>query len=264
MKVLIIGASGFLGRTISFKLKNKGVDVLGTYCTNKKDDFIYVDIMDVNKLVDICSTFEPNAIIWTIMNHELEEEIAEKVMPIICDNLGDTRFIFISTSVAYEKNMLEEVEPQIRTPQMYNHHYFNGKIKSEQIIEKTKNYCIVRPGSIYGVNPYGEMDIRSKILKGKIDSCSEYNRAGNIIFSIIEVNELADCVIELIGNNYVGIINISEEQPVSHFEFNKALCRRYGWDDSYVIENEAEENIYYFNNDLRKGLLKTTISAING
>lgn len=31
-----------------------------------------------------------------------------------------------------------------------------------------------------------------------------------------------------------------------------------------MIENEAEENIYYFNNDLRKELIKTTISAING
>lgn len=263
MKVLIIGASGFLGRTVSFKLKKKGVEVLGTYCTNKKDDFINVDVMDVNKLLNICSVFKPNAIIWTIMNHEREEEIAKHVIPKLCEHIGDIRFIFISTSVAYEKDMLEDVKPLIRTAEMYNHHYFNGKIQSEQIIKKVKNYCIVRPGSIYGVNPYGEMDNRSRILKEKIDSCTEYYKAGNIIFSIIEVNELADAIIELIENDYVGIINISEEQPVSHYQFNIALCKKYGWVDKYVIENEAEENIFYLNNDLRKKLLKTTISTIN-
>ena len=31
MKVLIIGASGFLGGTIYYKLKMAGADVLGTY-----------------------------------------------------------------------------------------------------------------------------------------------------------------------------------------------------------------------------------------
>ena len=99
------------------------------------------------------------------MNHEREEEIAEKVMPALCDAVGSRRFIFVSTSVAYEKNMSESVEPFLRTEESYNHHYFNGKIKSEQVISKLPNYCIVRPGSIYGIDPFGEMDNRSLALK---------------------------------------------------------------------------------------------------
>jgi dTDP-4-dehydrorhamnose reductase len=54
----------------------------------------------------------------------------------------------------------------------------------------------------------------------------------------------------------------SEDEPISHYDFNKALCRRYGWDDSRVVANEENENIYYLNNKLRKSILKTKISGI--
>ena len=53
---------------------------------------------------------------------------------------------------------------------------------------------------------------------------------------------------------------------VSYFnlhDFNKALCRRYGWDDSCVVANREIENIYYFDNSLRKRLLKTRITSID-
>ena len=263
MKVLIIGASGFLGGTIYYKLKKAGVEVYGTYGVHKKqDELVQLDIMDVQRLLEIISDYNPDVIIWTVMNHNAEEEIADKVMPLLCDAIGKTRFIFLSTSVALEKNMSEDVTPFLRSEEMYNHHYFNGKIKSENVIKKTPNYCIVRPGSIYGISPYGEMDVRSCILKEYVDSGKQYIRADNIIFSIVEVNELADAIIELAYSDYVGIMNVSEDEPISHYDFNKALCRRYGWDDSCVVANEENENIYYLNNNLRKSILKTKITSI--
>ncbi|WP_026512204.1 NAD-dependent epimerase/dehydratase family protein [Butyrivibrio sp. LC3010] len=264
MKAMIIGASGFLGGTIYYKLKNAGAEVLGTYSQHKKqDDFAELDVMDSQRLLEIVRDFAPDVIIWTVMNHDAEEEIAEKVMPALRDAIGDTRFIFISTSVAYEKNMTEDVTPFLRSEEMYNHHYFNGKIKSENVIRKMRDYCIVRPGSIYGINPYGEMDVRSCKLKEHVDLGQQYVRADNILFSIVEVNELADAVIELATGDYVGIINVSEDKPISHYGFNKALCRRYGWDDSCVVANREIENIYYFDNSLRKRLLKTRIMSID-
>ena len=263
LKVLIIGASGFLGGTIYYKLKKSGTDVLGTYSKHKKqDELVKLDAMGAQGITRIIEDYGPDVIIWTVMNHNAEEEIAEKVMPKLCDAIGDTRLIFISTSVAYEKNMSEDVTPFLRSEEMYNHHYFNGKIKSEDVIRKIPNYCIVRPGSIYGINPYGEMDVRSCKLKEYVDSGEQYIRASNIIFSVVEVNELAEAIIELATSDYVGIINVSEDDPISHYDFNKALCKRYGWDDDCVVANEEAENIYYFDNSLRKRLLKTKITNL--
>ena len=259
MKVLVIGASGFLGKTIFYKLKQAGVDVIGTYNTKPVDGMEKLDVLDVESLLSLLGSSQPDAIIWTVMNHNLEEEIAEKVMPKLCQHIGAARLIFLSTSVALEENMSEDVTPLMRTSDMYNYHYFNGKIKSEKEIQKLRNYCIVRPGSIYGINPYGEMDVRSKALKEHVDSGEEYVRADNIIFSIVEVNELAAAIVELISSDYVGILNVSEEQPVSHYEFNRALCRLHGWNDSYVVPNHEKECVYFLDNTRRKQILHSKI-----
>lgn len=259
MKVLVIGASGFLGKTVFYKLKQAGVEAIGTYNTKPMDGMEQLNVLDVDGLISFVEDFQPDAIIWTVMNHNLEEEIAEKVMPKLCQHIGDTRLIFLSTSVALEENMSEDVTPFMRTQDMYNYHYFNGKIKSEKVIQNLRNYCIVRPGSIYGINPYGEMDVRSKALKEHVDSGEEYVRADNIIFSIVEVGELAVAIIELISSDYVGILNVSEEQPVSHYEFNKALCNLHGWDDSCIAPNQEKECIYYLDNSRRKQVLESEI-----
>ena len=98
----------------------------------------------------------------------------------------------------------------------------------------------------------GKIDIRQKVLKEYIDRRKPYYRAEDIVFSIVEVNELAEAVLELADNDYVGIINVSEEQPVNHYEFNLFLCGLNDWDSSWIKPYKEHENIYYLNNALRK------------
>ena len=263
MKYLIYGASGFLGGTIYQKLKMSGHEVIGTYQTNAiNDELVQIDLLDTDAVLNLYREETPDVIIWTILNNELEEIIAEQTLQPLLKEIEDCRFIFLSTSVAYEADMSEDVTPLIRTPDMYNHHYFNGKIKGESYLASCNNYVIVRPGSIYGIDVYGNYDMRTEQLSKHIQEKKPYIRAKNICFSIVEVNELAEAIIELSQNNFVGIINISEEQPISHYDFNVALCKRYNWDCSYVVGNYEKENVYYLNNELRKKILKTEIGKI--
>lgn len=259
-KYLIYGASGFLGGTICQKLKMLGHKVVGTYSTNKtNEELVKVDMLDTEAVLNLYCKKKPDVIIWTILNSELEEIIAEQTLQPLLKEIKDCRFIFLSTSVAYEANMSEDVAPLMRTPDMYNFHYFNGKIKGENYVAAYKNHVIVRPGSIYGIDAHGNYDMRTKQLLGHITEKKPYIRAKNICFSIVEVNELAEAIIELSQNEFVGIINISEEEPISHYDFNVALCKRYHWDSACVVGNYEKENIYYLNNELRKKILKTEI-----
>ena len=58
------------------------------------------------------------------MNASTEEEIAEKSIKFLAKLVQQTRIIFLSTSVAYEKDMDECIEPQVRNAKDYNYHYF--------------------------------------------------------------------------------------------------------------------------------------------
>ncbi len=263
MKYLIYGASGFLGGTIYEKLKQLGHDVVGTYSTNVLNkELVQIDLLNTEDTLALYRKVKPEVIIWTILNNDVGEIIAENTLQPLLKEIANCRFIFMSTSVAYEKDMKEDVTPLLRTSDMYNHHYFNGKIIAERFVASCSNYVIVRPGSIYGIDAYGNYDMRAKMLLNHIQEKKEYIRAKNICFSIVEVNELAEAIIELSQNDFVGIINISEDQPISHYDFNVALCNRYNWDSSYVVGNFEKENIYYLNNDLRKQILKTYIGQI--
>ena len=263
MRYLIYGASGFLGGTIYCKLKSAGHKVIGTYSTNKtNNELVKVDLLDSEATIALYRETQPDVIIWTILNNEVGEIIAEQTLRPLLKELSGCRFIFVSTSVAYEQNMSETVEPLIRTPDMYNYHYFNGKIKAEGFVKGYPNHVIVRPGSIYGIDAYGNYDMRTKQLQEHIQKKEPYIRAKNIWFSIVEVNELAEAIIELSQNDFTGIINVSEEHAISHYDFNVALCKKYNWDDSYVVGNYEKENIYYLDNTLRKSILKTKIGTI--
>lgn len=264
MKYLIVGASGFLGSTIYQKLKEKNEDVIGTYFTKKKDDaFVKVDLSEPESLIKLYETVNPDAVIWTVRNYQFEDRIAENVLaPFLKKIKPECKMVFLSTSVAYEKNMSEAVVPQMRTEEMYIPHYFNGKIIAEEMIKKHPNYTIIRPGSIYGRDAYGNYDERTMQLWNHVKKKEAYVRAKNICFSIVEVNELADAVIELTNSDFKGVINVSEETFVSHYEFNKDLCRMYGWDDFCIIGNFEEETIYYLDNSLRKKILHTKIGEI--
>ena len=84
-EVLIIGTSGFLGGTIFYKLKIAGADVLGTYNNHKKqNDFLKLDVMDSQEVVRIIGSYLPDVVVWTVMNHNAEEEISEKIIPVLC------------------------------------------------------------------------------------------------------------------------------------------------------------------------------------
>ena len=118
------------------------------------------------------------------------------------------------------------------------------------------NHCIIRPGSIYGRTPYGMTDVRQNRLKQHVDRKEPFERAVNIWFPVVEANELADAVLELASSTFTGIINVSEESPVSHYDFNVRLCRENGWDHRIVITQETEPLIYSFDNTLRKKVLE--------
>ena len=47
MKILIIGASGFLGGTVYYKCKKKGFEVLGTYCVHRENsEYVELNVFD--------------------------------------------------------------------------------------------------------------------------------------------------------------------------------------------------------------------------
>lgn len=264
MRLLIIGASGYLGNTIYKKLKEyTNDDICGTCCKSSNQELLQINVLnrlDIKKML----LFKPDIIIWSIMNIEQEILLSQIGMYEIVNNISDdVRLIYVSTTVGRGKDQTENVIPHKRKPDEYLSKYINGKIEGEGIVRKHPNHVIVRPGSIYGYDFDGKMDSRMKKLLDISKTGKAYSRTANMYASFVNIQDLADAIIELSYSKFTGIINISGEKPVSHYDFNIYLARLMNIDNNFIISDYKQEEIYHnLNNGKRKLLLNTLIGDI--
>jgi dTDP-4-dehydrorhamnose reductase len=265
MKLLVIGASGYLGNTIYKKLKecNNNDDIYGTCYKSSNQELLQINVLDkldVKKLL----SFKPDIIIWSIMDPEQEMFLSQiGVNEIVNDIFEDVRLIYVSTTIGKGKDQAENVIPHKRMPDEYLSKYINGKITGEGIVKKHHNYVIVRPGSIFGYDYDGKMDSRMKGLLEISKTGKRYSRTANMYASFVNVEDLADAIIEIAYGDFTGTINISGERPVSHYDFNIHLSRLMDIDSSFIIPDYKQDDVYHnLNNDKRKLFLNTLIRDI--
>ena len=172
MKVLVTGATGFMGTHIVKKLLEKGCAVVGL----DKDDFYFwehlesqieLHKMDIRDILTHSHLFKGVDVIvhCAAALHDSPEELIYSV------NLGGTRaalelclcnkipkFIFCSSTVVYG---YFEYQPPVaeETPLAPEHPYAVSKVKCEKIVheyqKKGVNGCIVRPKSFTGAGRFG-------------------------------------------------------------------------------------------------------------
>ncbi|WP_346931156.1 sugar nucleotide-binding protein [Clostridium sp.] len=264
MKILIIGASGYLGNTIYKKLKeSSNDDIYGTCYTSANQELLQVNVLDkldIQKLLSI----KPDIIIWSIFDAEKEMSLSQiGINEIVSSISKNVRLIYVSTTIGKGKNQTEDVIPHKRMPDEYLSKYINGKIEGESLVRKHSNHVIVRPGSIYGYDYDGRMDSRMKSLLEISKTGRSYSRTANFFASFVNVEDLAEAIIELIYSNFTGTINIAGEKTVSHYEFNIHLARLLNIDSSFIVPDYKPEDIYHnISGDKRKFLLNTLIRDI--
>lgn len=264
MKVLVVGASGYLGGEIYHQLQdNQDVTVYGTCHKTNSNDLIRANLLnesDIERLI----TLQPDVIIWSICDFEEERHLSQIGINRMVSNISkDVRFIYVSTTIGKGKNQSEDIAPNLRTSDEYLHTYVNGKIEGEQLVSLHPNYVVVRPGSIYGFGYNGNVDLRMKVLLEKSATGENYFRTANMFSSFVHVGDLAKAIIELAYNDFIGIINISADAPISHYHFNFHLAKLMNIDNKFISADYKQEPVYHnLCNNTRKQCLNTSIREI--
>lgn len=264
MKFMIIGASGYLGNVIYKKLKATSNDeIYGTCYTTSNHELLKINLKENKDIIQLLS-YKPDVIIWSVKDTEDEMPLSQTGLSEIVNSITENvRLIYVSTTVGKGKEQSEDVIPYKRKPDEYLSKYVNGKIEGEIIVRGHLNHVIIRPGSIYGYDYNGKMDVRMENLLQISKTGETYSRTANIYSSFVHVQDLADAIIELSYNNFQGTINIAGESPVSYYDFNRHLANLLNIDNSFIVPDYKHEEIYHnLNVNRRKSLLKTTIRDI--
>jgi len=226
-KILITGATGFVGKEILKKLISKYE--------------IHITARNQNKIKE----FQDKIKIWSLENHNLDffSEIIKKINPDYIINLvgileekGNQTYENIN--YIYSKNLYESLKNSeikkiihmsaLGTSKNAPSKYHKTKYLAEEELKKiNKKYLIFRPSFISGKNQlmFRKLKKFSKYLPFFILPDIPY------YFQPVDIDDVSDCFAEGIKSNHTGIYNLCGSEKVSFKELIQKYC--------YIIKRKA-------------------------
>lgn len=270
-KILIIG-NGFLGKTISQIAKTKNFEVFEASRTKK----IPIDIRKIESVENVIKKKNPDIIINCAALTDIEEiekdsNNAFKVNSHGAQNIAtiskkySKKFIQISTDSVFDGKTGNYNEKDIPNP---INQYSKSKLKGEQLVLKDNSDAIVVRTNFFGYNDEGNFLfnwIYKNLKEGKTIKAFD-----DIIFNPLEINNLAELLIELSLTEFKGIINLSGNQIFSKYEFIKKIAMTLDYDIN-LLEKCSSQKIKFLakrpknttlNNTVSRKILKTEIKNL--
>lgn len=234
-KLLIIGASGFLGKQL-MKDASKEYEVIGTYNSKPQDDLLHLDITNEIEVKDFLGKIRPDITILASALTDLKlcetnPEICKKLNIIGVNNVAkhtNNTIVFLSTDYVFDGEKGNYIETDKTNP---INEYGKSKLEGERIISKLKKYIIVRSSSLYTSDMNNPKFINMMI--DKLRKNENVKAVSDVIASPTLIDDLSRAVLTLIRKEKTGLYHAVGDTQTSLynavltiaevFNFNKSL-----------------------------------------
>ncbi|MGC1132299.1 MAG: SDR family oxidoreductase [Nitrososphaeraceae archaeon] len=277
MRVLVTGASGFLGSQI-MDLYNKGefnFTLYGT-STSQQNELFRLDITDVKSVREKILRLDPDCIINCAAMADVDQcerkpdlaravnSIGAKNLAGICRSTG-ARLLQISTDSVFDGVVGGYTE--LSRPNPINAYAATKYDGEKAVISILRNYVVIRT-NFYGHNHDGKY-LMNWILSHLIDN----ERIIGFIdsrFNPLWIRDLAYCIIKLIDLPYRGILNCSGDEVFSKYQFIRKIALDLGYRNDNIQKGTSAQvpltarrpnNTYLVNKKMHK-LLKVKIHRL--
>lgn len=224
-KILILGASGFLGNAIYKELCNY-FDTYGTYCHARRSfegnqQFFRYDIQE-DDIVGLLDKLQPQFIISAIRGNFAAQIIAHQHIVEYVEKHQCKLYFLSSANVfdAYSKYPSYEYDKTLSESV-----YGRLKIKIENMLlrlPKSKT-AILRVPMVFG-----NTSKRIKEIKDNIWNNEPVDIFPNLVINVTNDNKLTQQIHYLINRNKSGIFHLGSEDLVHHEDFIREVVNRIG------------------------------------
>lgn len=242
MRVLVLGASGFLGQKVYSKLISDPKFVVeGTCCTNRRNNNLYtLDVTKEEEVKRFMLNKNPEVIAWCLTSKD-ERKLTNHGIPNVIKYIDEkTKFIYVTTDGFLEGkgNYTEEDLPSYLDSINPLAEYVNAKIDAENIVkQRSNNYIIARTGPLYGQDNAENWDYRTSHMAEKLSKNERIIRTENLYKTFVHVDDFAKALIEMIKINFEGTINVGPKQKESYYSFNKKMAKNIGLNSSLILND---------------------------
>lgn len=246
-KLLVVGASSFIGRRIFAKAVERDLDVIGTYHKSLLPGLVELDITSEEKMKALLEETKPDSIVWVaaeknvkkIENHP-EEALKINTLPIeslvrSLQALGLTsRIIFISSDYVFDgKNGPYEITDKTCPHTVYG----KTKLKAENFLKDNwHNYSIVRTSAVMGKG-----GAFFDFLADSVQKSEEVDFFDNLKFSPTPIGFLVDKILEIsFSGNPHALYHVVGDRVFSRFDF-AVLAKRAFSGKATIQATQAKE-----------------------
>ncbi|MDQ3459641.1 MAG: sugar nucleotide-binding protein [Deinococcota bacterium] len=234
--VLVIGASGFLGRTITKRLAALNVVIPTHHSNNPFSNSVRYDFFSDN-IRDLCDAFKLSAAVFAAAVETEPSEIVRPAMERFVRGCQDRRLVYLSSDAVFsgDRGMyLETDQPEPRT--LYGR---NLQHCEHLIAENCTNYCIIRPSYIYGFAD-GQLDGRLARTRASLQAGEKVMLFRDMFKSPLGVQQVAEAVIHLMFSDYAGTLHVAGER-LSVFDFHFQAMKALGVNTKGLQHNTIPE-----------------------
>ncbi|WP_222983813.1 sugar nucleotide-binding protein [Flagellimonas meishanensis] len=223
-KILILGASGFVGNAI-YKELCSYFDTYGTCCSNRtfasNNQFLKYDLEE-DDIFKIFEKVRPDIIISSLRgNFSAQIQAHQHIMEYLVKH--DTRLYFISSANvfdAYSKYPSYEFDKTLSESV-----YGRLKIKIENMMMRLppEKMAILRVPMVFG-----NTSPRIREIKETLENKEPIEVFPNLIINVTNDDRLTQQLHYLINRNKTGIFHLGSQDLIQHEEFIKEVIRKMG------------------------------------
>lgn len=236
-KVLIIGASGFLGQKLLFLLSTQ-FEVIGTSRTQVSKQTVPLDITDSQNVKEVLERINPIIVIVTAVfanmdRCETEKEAAIKTNVIgiknIIEHCQNRLLIYYSTEAIF--NGMDGNYQEDDPPDPVNF-YGETKLRGELIVKTLPHYLILRTTLLYS----DQLD-SPKFIPWLIRNLSQQKPvhvATDLITNPTLIDDLAEATLSLIHKKCSGIYHVAGASALSCYNMALYIAQKWKFDPSLI------------------------------
>lgn len=241
----IIGASGFIGRSLHKQLAKK-YTVTGTCYPREISGLYFLDITQATEVNKFIHKTSPDIVIHLAAITDLDlcernKKLATDTHVLGTQNLVNTcqnksiKFVYFSTDNVFDGKKGNYNEKDIPNPINV---YGKTKLAGEQEVQKLKNAIILRTSMPFGIESNG------KFINGTIEKLKNKQLVTaftDMIRSPTEMSDLTQAVHTLIESDFSGIIHCVGSSKLSMYDAALEIAEVFGCEKNLIHKSKSTD-----------------------